>query len=380
MKDLQPLQSPLSHIPAGIHCAWDYEILARHFIAAPVYAYISGGSAHDESLARNREAFAHWAICPRLLRDVSNADTRLHLPGGAFEHPILLAPVAFHALVHARGELEAARAAAAVSGGFIASTLSSHRLEDIAAVAGPSPWFQLYMQPRWESTLALVRRAEAAGFRAIVLTLDVPIQVPSFRAQAAGFRMPEHLIAANLTALPTQPLTNASRSIFQGLMRNAPGWKELDALLASTALPVWVKGVLHPDDALLLKDRGVAGLLVSNHGGRSLDGAPAALQMLPSIRQAVGASYPLLFDSGIRAGADVFKAIALGADAVLVGRLQLYALSVAGALGVAHMLRLLREELEICMAHSGCRSLAEVRNTALLPQRAALPALAEPPC
>jgi isopentenyl diphosphate isomerase/L-lactate dehydrogenase-like FMN-dependent dehydrogenase len=156
-------------------------------------------------------------------------------------------------------------------------------------------------------------------------------------------------------------------------MQQAPRWDDLDWLLSQTALPVWVKGVLHPDDARALQARGVAGVVVSNHGGRGLDGAPASLHALPAVRQAVGKSFPLLFDGGIRSGTDVFKALALGADAVLVGRLQVYALSVAGALGVAHMLQLLRDELEICMAQAGCATLDDIRRDALWPTTPAAP-------
>ncbi len=143
-------------------------------------------------------------------------------------------------------------------------------------------------------------------------------------------------------------------------MRAAPTWRDLDWLMAQTRLPVWIKGVLHPQDARELQQRGVTGLVVSNHGGRGLDGAPASLRALPAVRDAVGARFPLLFDGGIRSGADAFKALALGADAVLIGRLQLYALAVAGALGVAHLLKLLREELEICMALTGCATLDDI--------------------
>ncbi|MBC7455266.1 MAG: alpha-hydroxy-acid oxidizing protein, partial [Massilia sp.] len=151
-----------------------------------------------------------------------------------------------------------------------------------------------------------------------------------------------------------------------GVMGDAPTWLDLAWLLTQTSLPVWVKGVLHPDDACALRQLGVAGIVVSNHGGRSLDGAPASLDALSPIRAALGAGFPVLLDSGVRSGADVFKALALGADAVLIGRLQLYALSVAGALGVAHMIKLLREELEMCMALAGCATVAEIDATALV--------------
>jgi isopentenyl diphosphate isomerase/L-lactate dehydrogenase-like FMN-dependent dehydrogenase len=214
----------------------------------------------------------------------------------------------------------------------------------------------------------LVQRAEAAGYAAIVLTVDAPVQMPSLRAQRAGFVLPPACIAANLQRYPpsSAPETppGASR-ILRGHMRHAPTWDDLDWLRQQTSLPLWVKGILHADDARALQNAGIAGLIVSNHGGRGLDGVPASLAVLPHIRAAVGDGYPLLLDSGIRSGLDVFKALALGADAVLVGRLQMYALAVAGALGVAHMIALLREELELTMALAGCATLADVRRATL---------------
>ncbi|MDP1776621.1 MAG: alpha-hydroxy acid oxidase, partial [Moraxellaceae bacterium] len=252
---------------------------------------------------------------------------------------------------------------------MISSTLASNTLEDIAQQAGPQRWFQLYLQPQRKITLDLLRRAEAAGYTAIVLTLDASIQIPSQRALRAQFCMPQHCVAANLTGYepaPTDTLSHNESRIFQGVMRHAPTQNDIEWLLTQTHLPVWFKGVLHPEDACLLQSLGAQGLVVSNHGGRTLDGAPASLTMLPAIRQAVGCDYPLLFDGGIRSGADIFKAIALGADAILIGRLQLYALSVAGALGVAHMIRTLHEELEATMALAGCATLHDIRATKLL--------------
>lgn len=364
-------QPALSRIPEDVFCAQDYELAARRFIAAPSLAYIAGGSGQDVTVAANRSAFSDWAVCPRVLGDVTAGHTRLTLlPGHDLAHPMLLAPLAFQTLAHPLGEVETARAAEATDTCLVASTLSSRSLEDIAAHAGPQRWFQLYLQPTQADTLALIRRAEAAGYGAIVLTLDAAIQVPSLSALRAGFRMPPGCVPANLggQAPPAALTLQAGQSrIFQGVMRQAPTWPDLDWLLAQTSLPIWVKGVLHPQDAIALKDRGVAGLIVSNHGGRGLDGAPATLRALPAIRAAVGDACPLLLDGGIRSGTDVFKALALGANAVLIGRLQVYALSVAGALGVAHVLKLLREELEICMALAGCATLADIGPQALVP-------------
>ncbi len=365
----EPLLAPLSQIPAEILCARDYEFLARRFIAGPSYAYIDGGSGEDVTCVANLSAFANLAIQPRVLADVTAGATRLTLAGRPRAHPILLAPVAFQWLAHARGELDSARAAAAMDSVMVASALSSFTLEEIATAVESEKWFQLYFQAHREATLDLVRRAESAGYAELVVTLDASIQAPSHAALRAGFRMPDMVTPANLNCYsavePGRPALGES-AIFQGLMRSAPTWADLEWLQAQSALPIWVKGVQHADDARRLRDLGVAGQIVSNHGGRGLDHAPASLRVLPAIRAALGDSFPLLFDSGIRSGADIFKAIALGADAVLIGRLQVYALAVAGALGVAHMLRLLREELEVCMAMAGCTSLADIRRAGVM--------------
>lgn len=355
-----PAQAPLGTIPPEIHCAGDYELLAPRFMATPSHEYVAGGCGRDVTVAANTAAFAQWAIYPRLLRDVTAGHTRSSIAGIPFEHPVMLAPVAFQKLAHPQGEIDTARAAQATDTCMVVSTLSSTALEDIA---GPRRWFQLYFQPRRDDTLSLVARAEAAGYQAIVVTLDATIQTASARALRAGFRMPEQCVAANVRGQwAPAPIELGERDsrIFQGAMRDAPTWDDLAWLITQTSLPVWVKGVLHPDDAVALRDMGVAGIVVSNHGGRSLDGAPASLDALPAIRGALGDGFPLLFDGGIRSGSDVFKALALGADAVMIGRLQLYALAVAGALGVAHMIKLLREELEVCMALAGCATLDQI--------------------
>ncbi len=361
------LLSPLSEIPAGIHSARDYEYLARRFIAGPDLAYIDGGSAEGVTLAANLKAFQRWAVCPRLLGDVRHGTSRGSMAGVDRPTPILLAPVAYQTLAHPLGELETARGAAAMGVPMVVSTLSSHPLEAISGAAKGEKWFQLYFLARREDTLALVGRAEQAGYSALMVTLDATIQVPSHSALRAGFRLPAHCQPANLagqTPVPAPSTTPGQSRVFRGLMATAPTWADLAWLQEHTRLPVWVKGVLHEEDATRLQAAGVTGLVVSNHGGRTLDHAPASLGRLPGIRQAVGERFPLLLDSGLRSGTDIYKALALGADAVLVGRLQVYALAVAGALGVAHMLRLLQEELEVCMAMTGCASVADIRSNA----------------
>ena len=367
------IRSP-SGIPAGVRCAQDYETLAADFIEEPSYAYIAGGSGRDLTVAANRAAFDGYAVTPRLLRDVRTGSTRLRLLNEDLPHPLLLAPVALQRLVHPLGELETARGAEAADACVVVSTLASTDICSLAREANPRRWFQLYFQPRRAATQALVKRAEVAGYSAIVATLDAAIQAPSLRALSAGFKISADIRAVNVDASGDahEPTAGESR-IFRHYMQQAPGRRDLEWLLDIASVPVLAKGVLHPDDAVALKRLGMAGIIVSNHGGRSLDGAPASLTVLPEIRDAVGDDYPLLLDGGIRSGADIFRALALGADAVLIGRLQMYALSVAGALGVAHMIKLLREELELCMALAGCACLAETRTATLHPQPWARP-------
>ena len=329
MTTYQAAQPALTSIPAEIGCAQDYEQLAPRFMALPTFEYIAGGSATGATAASNRAAFGRWSVLPRILRDVGHGHTRLKLAGRPLEHPILLAPVAFQTLAHPNGEIDSARAAQALDAIIVSSTLSSFTVEDIGAAAAPGQhWFQLYFQASRAATLLLLRRAEAAGAGAIVATFDAVIQAPGSRALRAGFRMPPDCVAVNLPPDATPPvlLEAGDSRIFKGLMAAAPNWDDLAWLLSQTSLPVWVKGVLHPDDARQAVSLGAAGIVVSNHGGRGLDGAPASLDALPRVRAAVGAGVPLLFDGGIRGGTDIFKALALGADAVMVGRLQMYAL------------------------------------------------------
>lgn len=368
MNDIKKPLPPLDYIPADIACAYDYEQLAQAFITADILAYIAGGSGHDITQRNNQTAFQDWAIVPRLLADLTNANTEAQLFGQHFKHPVFLAPVAYQSLVHPQGERETASAAEATDSCMITSTLASVTLEQIVARAKPPRWFQLYFQSRPEDTHALINRALAAGYEAIVVTLDAAIQAPSIRAIRAGFKLPGNISAANLAhQRPDEPLQQrpGDSPIFARYRQQAPALQHLAELIKASPVPVIIKGVMHPDDALQLKALGAAGIIVSNHGGRTLDGAPASLSVLAAIRCAVGDGFPLLFDSGIRSGSDIFKAIALGADAVLIGRLQMYSLSVAGALGVAHMIKLLREELELCMAMTGCASLAAIRATQL---------------
>lgn len=359
---------PLHAIPASILSLDDYENLSPQFMSPDVFAYIASGNADEISMQNNRKALNDIDIYNRVLTDCTKGHTQVTLLGETFQQPFLLAPVACQQLVHEQGELATAQAAAVMQVGMITSTLSSYSLEAIAKEQPCNKWFQLYFQEDKDFTLSLVKRAEAAGYTALVVTVDVPISGLRNRAQRAGFVMPSDTHFANLKnmPLPKKMLLNESDSIiFQGVMASAPTWQDIHWLARQTSLPILLKGISHPDDALRAIDIGVAGVVVSNHGGRALDGVPASIHALPAVRHAVGDNYTVLMDGGIRRGTDVFKAIALGANAVLIGRPQVYALAIAGALGVAHMLRLLSDELEITMALASCATIDSINADAL---------------
>jgi 4-hydroxymandelate oxidase len=347
--------------PAPV-CLSDYERLAEARLSANAWAYFSGGAADEITLRWNREAFDSLAIVPRVLRGGPGGQSRLTLLGRALVHPILVAPLAYQKLADPAGECATAAAAAAQDALMVLSTQASVTLEEAAKAGETCRWFQLYMQPHREATLRLVRRAEAAGYEALVLTADAPINGLRNREHRAGFHLPPGVVAENLADLPaaaSAPLGPHESAVFDRLMAVAPSWDDLAWLTAETRLPVLVKGILCADDAELAIEAGAAGIVVSNHGGRTLDTLPATLTVLPRIAVKVAGRVPVLLDGGIRRGTDVLKALALGATAVMVGRPIVYGLAVSGAYGVAHVLRLLRDEFEVAMALSGCRTLAD---------------------
>lgn len=361
------LYPKLPQLPADLISLGDYERLAKDFMPAAFFEHIASGVADELTLRRNRSAFDALGLKQRPLGDFSRANTLTRLLGQTLPHPILLAPVAYQKLVHADGELASAEAAEALGAGMLVSTLSSQPLEQIAdRLSGPK-WFQLYWQPTRSASLALVKRAEHAGYQAIVVTVDVPVSGLRNRAQRAGFQLPPEVTAVNLDAISAPPSLACGQSrILHGAMALAPTWADIAWLQQHCALPVLLKGITDADTAIKAKAMGIAGLIVSNHGGRSLDGLPASIEALPAIRAAVGSEYPLLLDSGVRRGSDVFKALALGADAVLIGRPILYGLAIAGALGVAHVLKLLLDELEMTMALAGCPCLDQIAPDCLI--------------
>ncbi|HZX17857.1 MAG TPA: alpha-hydroxy acid oxidase [Pseudomonas sp.] len=355
------LSEPLSAIPADLVAACDYQRYALERLDANALAYLQGGAADELTCQANLDAWREWAIVPRMLRDLRGGHTRCQLLGAELQHPIVLAPVAYQRMFHAEGELATALGAGVMGGAAVLSSFASTPLEEVADVAPGPLWFQLYWQGDGPETLALAQRAEAAGYRALVLTVDAPVSGLRNREQRAGFTLPDGIAAVNIGKPPVVPQVPAGGSaIFDAMLAIAPTWDEVRWLCRQTHLPVLLKGILHPADARLAMDAGAAGVIVSNHGGRVLDSQWPALKALPGIRGELGAEALVLVDGGIRRGTDVFKALALGADAVLIGRPYIHALATAGALGVAHLVRLLREELEMAMALSGCRTLSEI--------------------
>ena len=353
----------------------DQAAQAERLLEPAVWAYLCGGAADELTLRANLSAWQRLPLWPRVLRPLAGGHTRTTLAGHALAHPILLAPVALQQLAHPEGELASALAAAAQGAGYVLSTQSSTPLEAVAQAVRGDPgrgplWFQLYWQADRGFNRALVQRAEAAGYEAIVLTADAPVQGVRDRERRAGLTPPPGVRAVHLRDAPAAP--PAAGTYCAGLPAHAPTWDDVAWLRGCTRLPVWLKGVLHPQDARQALALGVAGLIVSNHGGRTLDTAPATANALPLVREAVQDALPLVVDGGIRRGTDVLKAVALGARAVLVGRPALHALAAGGALGVAQMLRLLRDELEMAMALTGCRTLADA-GPALLDPGAAPP-------
>jgi 4-hydroxymandelate oxidase len=348
--------SPTGHpsfdaIPRDVSAVADYEELARARLTASVWRYLAAGSDADWTLAANRRAFDERTITPRPLADVRDGHTNLSLFGQRLAHPLLLAPVAYQRLFHPEGERASAMAAAAQGGQAVVSSLASQPLEEIARAfaqgGGTAPWFQLYWQGERARTLRLLRRAEAAGFGVVVFTVDAPVKL-------ATLRLDESIGAVNLEApLAFAPTASDASQVFDGWMAQAPTWDDLDWLREQTRQPLVVKGILHPDDAGRCLALGCDGLVVSNHGGRVLDGAPASLAALPAIVERVAGRAAVILDSGLRDGRDVAKALTAGAQAVMIGRPYVWGLACAGAMGVAHVLRMLRDELEAVMALCG---------------------------
>lgn len=340
----------------------EFEAVAREILPRNAYDYYAGGSDDEITLAENRDAFARRSLKYRVLVDVAERDLSTRLLDGILPHPIILAPTALHKMAHPDGEVATARGAEAAGALQCVSTISTVPLEQVMEAAPQSPkWFQLYVYSDRAVTESLVKRAYAAGYRAIVLTVDLPVLGRRERDFRNVFTIPDGITLANFAAPPPRPEGgSALASWASDLSTHSLTWKDIDWLRSLSPLPIILKGIVRADDAIRAADSGIEAIWVSNHGGRQLDTSVATIDALEEIAEATEGRVPLIMDGGVRRGTDVLKAIALGASAVAIGRPQLWGLAAGGAAGVERAVDLLREELSVAMALAGCPSLSDI--------------------
>ncbi|MFB6255947.1 MAG: alpha-hydroxy-acid oxidizing protein [Haloplanus sp.] len=342
-------------------------------------AYLDGGAGGDGTVAANREAFDRWRLVPRVYNDVADRDLSVDLFGHTYDVPFMTAPIGNLSKIHAGAETAVARAAADVDVPVVLSTVATDPLEDVAAALGDDGhgWFQLYRNAVDEVAHSLVERAEAAGYEAVVVTVDTPYEGWRERQFDAGFRgdadegghglgnfVTDPAVAEALGYEPSPDDPEAVDFIQRNFCDPAHTWTDFDGLRAHTDLPILAKGVLHPDDAAAAVAAGADGIVVSNHGGRQVDGSVAALSALPAVADAV--DVPVLFDSGVRGGADALKSLALGADAVCLGRPYAYGLAVAGETGVRDVLANFRADLDATLGLVGHDSVTDLDRSVLV--------------
>ena len=356
---------PLTQIPAYLQTIADYEIEAEKHLSGMVWDYLQGGAMDEVSVRDNLQQFQDIQLLPRMLKNLTHGSTEIEILGQKFSHPIFLAPIGHQQQFHPEAEAASALAAEVMGSNILLSTFSN---TDMRALKQDNPrkWFQLYWQGDREKSLSLVKMAEAHHYTALVITVDSPHTGIRDRERRAFFHLPEGMQHPHTpTHIPLPELKEGDHPVFNGLMKIAPTWEDIAWIVQQTDLPVFLKGIVHPQDAQLAIQHGVKGLIISNHGGRVLDTCVSPLIALQLIKKVVPEDFPLLYDGGIRRGSDVFKAIALGASAVLMGRPYIYGLATAGALGVAHVIKILKEEFEITMALMGTATVAEIQPSCL---------------
>ena len=354
------------------------ERLARDTISAEAYDYIAGGAGSESTMRFNLEAFAQWRIIPRMLRDVSQRDLGIDLFGTSMPSPVLLAPIGVQTIAHPEGAVAVARAARSLGVPLICSTATTKTLEEVAEAAGDCPrWYQLYWPRTRELTRSFIQRAEAAGYSALVVTLDTRMlawrerdlqhaYLPFFMGEGVGTYFSDPVFRSQLETPPEDDFPAAIQAWAEEFSNLSHNWNDIAFLRQCTSMPIVLKGIMHPEDALEAVKIGVDGIIVSNHGGRQVDGGMAALDALPAVVDAVNDRIPILFDSGIRRGADVLKALALGARAVLLGRPYMWGLATGGEDGVREVLKRLLADFDITMAMSGYKNLEELTPAALV--------------
>ncbi|MEV0677980.1 lactate 2-monooxygenase [Actinosynnema sp. NPDC050436] len=374
LQGLAGSRPPFTTDPEGL------EASARERLGPGPFWYVAGAAGGGATARANREAFDRWRIVPRMLTDATQRHLGTSVLGTASPAPVLLAPVGVQSILHPDGELATARAAAELGVPFVLSTASSHTLEDVAEAAGDGArWFQLYWPNDPDVCASILGRARAAGYRVLVVTLDTWTlawrphdldqgYLPFLRGVGTAIPFSDPAFRAGLAAAPEDDLPMAILRWVQLFTGTDKSWDQLAFLREHWDGPIVLKGVQHPDDARKAVDAGVQGVVVSNHGGRQVDGAVGSLDVLPEIADAVGEQVEVLFDSGIRSGADIVKALALGAKAVLVGRPFAYGLAHGGQTGVRHVLRSLLADFDLTLGLSGHRSPAELSREVLRPR------------
>jgi len=350
---------------------------ARETLDDGPYYYIAGGAGGERTMRDNLEAFDRRKIVPRMLQNVGERDLEVELFGQTFPFPVLHAPIGVQSIIHEDGDLGSARACKTLGVPYIISSASTVPMERVAEELGDAPrWFQLYWGSDPDVTASFLRRAEASGYSAIVVTLDTPmmawreydlknVYLPFLMGEGVGNYFTDPAFCAKLEKSPQEDPTAAIMHWTQVFGNVGLGWEDLAFLREHTSLPIILKGILHPDDAKMALEYNVDGIIVSNHGGRQVDGAVAALDALEQISNVVQGQIPLLMDSGIRRGADILKALALGAQAVLVGRPCMYGLATAGEQGVQEVLQNLIADLDITMTLSGQKSVRAISRSVL---------------
>jgi 4-hydroxymandelate oxidase len=347
----------------------DFEAAALTALPKSAFEYLAGGSGYDVTLRRNRSAFDNVEILPRILTDVSSLTTKVFFFGREHRFPVLMAPTAFHRLFHLNGEAETIRGVNQTGTTLVASSFSTTSFEDMQAASTRPLWFQVYVHPDRGFTRELVERVVAAGAEAICVTVDLPTNAARDREARAGFEVPPGMSRVNLERLSANAahaLHSSENGLYNSVRAANVTWSDIEKLRSYLRIPLLLKGVLRAQDAITAQKVGCEGVIVSNHGGRALDGVPATFRVLPEIADHVGDTLVVMCDGGIRRGTDVLKALASGAQAVFIGRPYLYGLAVDGASGVTRVIEILYAEFAMAMGLSGCASIAEINATLLL--------------
>ncbi len=357
----------------------ELENSAREKLKPEAFDYVAGSAGLETTANANLYAFDRWWLVPRILRNVAQRNLSIHLFGHTYRTPIMVAPVGVQKIIHPDGELATAKACASLGIPFVLSTVSSYSIEQVAEVMGDAPcWFQLYWSKNFEVAGSFVRRAEQAGYQAIVVTLDTHMlawrprdlrhaYLPFMQGEGLANYFTDPVFRSLLASPPEEDPVSAVLQFAQIFGNSSLTWDDLAFLREQVQIPILLKGILHPDDAREAVRRGVDGIIVSNHGGRQVDGAIPALSALPAIVDAVEGRIPVLFDSGIRCGSDALKALALGAQAVLLGRPVMWALAIGGEEGVRTYLRNFIAEFELALGLTGCADINEVSRQLIIP-------------